>query len=137
MDVAINLRVGARVTDRLLAGFDGGALASRAKGPDEAFQLNYYDLGLMFFPWERGAFLRAAAGRSVLNVDSDGPVIAGRGTYGGWNLVAGGGWAFGLGSTPLHIVVNVDYQAHTFTRSGSIDVASGGGWSAWVALDWN
>ena len=73
------LRVGATVTPRLLVGFDGGAVGAIASGPSEIFQLNYYDLGAMFFPWERGAFVRGAVGRSVFTIDTDGPVLAGNG----------------------------------------------------------
>jgi hypothetical protein len=133
--LAMNVRVGKTVTSRLLVGFDGGALAARASGPDEAFQLNSYDVGAMFFPWERGAFARVAAGRSILVVESDGPVLAGKGSYAGWNAIGGVGYAFWLGKT-FNLTLNLDYQAHSFSDAGPIDVTGAGGWSAWVGFDW-
>jgi hypothetical protein len=133
--VAINVHAGWTVTPRLLVGFDGGALAARETKPDEAFQLNYYDVGAMFFPWERGAFARVAAGRSILLVDTDGPVLIGKGTYGGWNIIGGVGYAFWLGKA-FNLTLNVDYQAHRFSSDGDIDVARGSGWSTWVGFDW-
>lgn len=132
---AINLRVGATVTPRLLVGFDGGAIGAIASGPSEIFQLNYYDLGAMFFPWERGAFVRGAVGRSVFTIDTDGPVLAGNGTYGGWNALAGIGYAFWLGKA-FNLTLNLDYQAHFLSSSGGIDVSRGSGWSAWLGFDW-
>lgn len=132
---AINLRVGATVTPRLLVGFDGGAIGAIASGPSEIFQLNYYDLGAMFFPWERGAFVRGAVGRSVFTIDTDGPVLAGNGTYGGWNALGGIGYAFWLGKA-FNLTLNLDYQAHFLSGSGGIDVSRGSGWSAWLGFDW-
>lgn len=133
--LAMNFRVGKTVTPKLLVGFDGGALAARASGPDEAFQLNSYDVGAMFFPWERGAFARVTAGRSILLVESDGPVLAGKGSYAGWNAIGGVGYAFWLGQT-FNLTLNLDYQAHSFSDAGPIDVTGAGGWSAWVGFDW-
>jgi hypothetical protein len=132
---AINFRVGATVTPKLLVGFDGGAVGTHAFDPTESFQLNYYDVGVMFFPWVRGAFGRAAVGRSVFTVDTDGPVLAGKGTFGGWNALGGIGYAFWLGKA-FNLTVNVEYQAHFFPSSGPIEVSRGGGWSSWVGFDW-
>jgi hypothetical protein len=133
--LSINFHVGATITPKLLVGLHGGALAARATNPDEAFQLNAYDVAVTYFPWERGAFARAAAGRSVLVVDTDGPVLFGTGSYGGWNALGGIGYAFWLGES-FNLTLNLDYQAHFFSGAGAIDVARGGGWSAWIGFDW-
>jgi hypothetical protein len=132
---SINFRVGATVTPRLLVGLDAGALAARASNPTEAFQLDYYDAGAMFFPFQRGLFVRAAVGRSALSVESDGPVVAGKATYAGWNALAGAGYAFWLGKA-FNLTLNLDYQVHTFNGSGIVEVKRGEGWSAWVGFDW-
>lgn len=132
---AINVRVGGTVTPQLLVGFDGGAVGAIASSPSEQFQLNYYDLGAMFFPWERGAFARAAVGRSVFSIKTDGPVLYGKGTYGGWNAVGGIGYAFWLGQA-FNLTLNLDYQAHFFSDTGAIDVSRGSAWSAWLGFDW-
>ena len=132
---AINLRVGATVTPKLLVGFDGGAVGDIATGPSESFQLNYYDVGAMFFPWGHGAFARAAVGRSVFSINTDGPVLYGKGTYGGWNAIGGIGYAFWLGKA-FNLTLNLDYQAHFFSDTGAIDVSRGNAWSAWLGFDW-
>jgi hypothetical protein len=132
---AINFRVGVTVTPKLLVGFDGGGVGAIASSPSEVFQLNYYDVGAMFFPWDHGAFVRAAAGRSVFAIDTDGPVLYGKGSYGGWNALGGIGYAFWLGKA-FNLTLNLDYQAHFFSSSGAIDVSRGSAWSAWLGFDW-
>jgi hypothetical protein len=129
---AFNFRVGATITPKLLLGFDGGALAFSANRPSETFQQNFYDLGIMYFPWERGLYLRGAAGLSALALETDGPVLRGKDAIGGYNVLGGVGYAFWL-LRSFNLTVNVDYQRHFYSH----DLVEGsGGLSAWVGFDW-
>jgi len=129
--LSINFRVGATLTPNLLLGFDGGALATQ--NGNNSVQLNYYDLGMMFFPAEKGFFLRAAAGLSAAVLDG-GTYVTGQGTVRGGNVLAGLGYAFWLGET-FNLTLNLDYQAHFF-GSNTVDLKSAGGVSGWVGFDW-
>ena len=71
--LAMNVRVGKTVTSRLLVGFDGGALAARASGPDETFQLNSYDVGAMFSAF--GSQLVDAKGNITVKSDATKEVL--------------------------------------------------------------
>jgi len=129
--LSLNFRVGATLTPNLLLGFDGGALATQ--NSSNSVQLNYYDVGMMFFPVEKGFFLRAAAGLSAAVLDG-GIYVTGKGTVRGGNVLAGLGYAFWLGET-FNLTLNLDYQAHFF-GSNTIDLKSAGGVSGWVGFDW-
>jgi hypothetical protein len=132
---AFNLRVGATLTPRLLLGFDGGAVAASASGPTERVQLNVYDVGVMFFPWRDGAFLRGAAGASNVLVTSDGPVLSGTGTLWGGNALVGLGYAWWVGET-FNLTFGADYRRLWRFRGGVEGVGTAGGWSACLGFDW-
>jgi hypothetical protein len=132
---AFNIRLGLTVTPRLLAGFDGGALGATVSGPTENVQLNVYDLGVMYFPWQEGFYLRGAAGPSNIMVRSDGPVLYGTGTLWGSNVLAGVGYAWWLGRS-FNLTFNLDYRRLWHARRGPEGVTTAGGWSAWLGFDW-
>jgi hypothetical protein len=128
---AFNLRAGATVTPRLLVGFDGGFVGST--GDEGSFsssiQANYYDLGAMFFPAERGFFLRGAAGLSSLVWSVDG---LGEDSARGYNVLGGVGYALWLGKA-FNLTLNLDVQRHWFDE-GALEGATA--WGFWLGFDW-
>ncbi len=129
-----NIRVGATISPKLLVGFDGGFAGSDGDQTFPGFtdkvslQLNYYDVGLMYFPADRGFFLRAAAGLSAVDwKDSVNHMNSG-----GLNVLGGIGYAFWLGQT-FNLTLNLDAIRHKFNANG---FESGTAWSAWVGFDW-
>lgn len=129
--LAMNLRVGATVSPKLLLGFDGGFIASAGEdgGYSSSVQLNHYDVGLMYFPMERGLYLRAATGLSAIVQDVE-PLA--KASARGFNVIGGAGYAFWLART-FNLTVNVDFARHWF-RDVGVDGASS--WSAWLGFDW-
>lgn len=130
-NIAFNLRVGATLTPRLLLGFDGGFVASVADdgGYTSSVQLNYYDVGAMYFPWERGFFVRAATGLSAIVQELE-PL--GKASARGFNVIGGVGYAFWLGRS-FNLTLNVDFARHWFDDAG---VEGGSAWAAWLGFDW-
>lgn len=132
---AFNIRAGLTLTPQLLVGFDGGALAASATSPAEYVQLNVYDVGIMFFPWREGFYLRAAAGPSNIDIKSDGPVLGGTGTLWGTNALAGVGYAWWLGRS-FNLTLSADYRELWHAHRGPDGVTAAGGWSAYLGFDW-
>jgi outer membrane protein with beta-barrel domain len=126
--VAFNFRVGGTLTPKLLLGFDGGFLASDGDG-DSSAQLDTYGIGVMFFPQERGLYLRGVVGLSELEQDVPG---VGKGSASGWNVTGGLGYAFWLGET-FNLTLNLEAQRHSF---GSSNVRDATAWSGWLGFDW-
>jgi hypothetical protein len=133
--VAFNIRAGVTLTPQWLVGFDGGAVGASASGPAELVQLNVYDVGVMFFPWREGFYLRGAAGTSNVSIKSDGPVLGGTGTLWGTNALAGAGYAWWLG-TSFNLTFSADYRQLWHAHRGPDGVTTAGGWSAWLGFDW-
>lgn len=125
---AFNFRVGGTLTPKLLLGFDGGFIAADGSD-DSSVQLNTYDVGVMFFPRERGLYLRGAFGRSVLMQSLPG---LGDVSTGGFNVVGGLGYAFWLGRT-FNLTLNVEGHRHWFNGAG-VDGATA--WAGWLGFDW-
>jgi hypothetical protein len=125
--VSFNVRVGATLTPKLLLGFDGGFVGATGSN-DTSAQLNTYDVGMMYFPRERGFFLRGALGRSVLAQTTP----LGDASVAGFNVVGGLGYAFWIGRT-FNLTLNADAQRHWF---GKANVDSARAWSAWLGFDW-
>jgi hypothetical protein len=140
--LALNLvRVGATVTPKLLLGVDVGAIGARRSG--DGVQLNYYDLGVMFFPMEKGLFIRGAAGLSALTIDAtSSPHVTGKGTLRGQNVLLGLGYAFWMRRS-FNLTLNIDYQAHFLNKElpslyggERVSLDSGSGVSGWIGFDW-
>ncbi len=131
---AVNFRVGATVSPRLLVGLDAGGVGSFAEeaGYASIVQLNYYDAGIMYFPVERGFFLRAGAGLSAIVQNIDSPLGKHEFSANGFNVLGGVGYAFWLGRT-FNLTVNLDAQAHSFSKA---NVEGGTAWGAWIGFDW-
>lgn len=129
--LAFNLRVGATVSPKLLVGFDGGFVgaSSDSGGYASTIQLNYYDVGAMYFPAERGLYLRGAAGLSGIVWDVE-PI--GRSSARGFNVVGGIGYAFWIGRT-FNLTLNLDASRHWFSEEG---LDGGTSWSGWLGFDW-
>jgi len=135
--VSFNFRVGATLSPRLLLGFDGGAVGSSsdADGFESSVQLNYYDVGVMYFPMEKGFFLRAGAGLSGISqtVETGSPFVPGVDySARGFNVLGGIGYAFWLGRA-FNLTLNLDAQRHSFNKD---NVESATSWSAWLGFDW-
>jgi hypothetical protein len=131
---SFNFRVGATVSPRLLLGLDLGALGAVAN--EGAFESNvdltYWDAGMMFFPAERGFYLRAALGLSALSQNVEGPFGTTEASVRGFNVLGGLGYAFWLGRA-FNLTVNVDAARHWFDDA---EVEGATAWSAWVGFDW-
>jgi hypothetical protein len=129
--LAFNLRLGATVSPKLLVGFDGGFVgaSSDSGGYASTIQLNYYDVGVMYFPAERGLYLRGAAGLSGIVWDVE-PL--GRSSARGFNVVGGIGYAFWIGRT-FNLTLNLDASRHWFSEEG---LDGGTSWSGWLGFDW-
>jgi hypothetical protein len=132
--VAFNFRVGATMSPRLLLGFDGGfvSASSDSDGYNSSVQLNYYDVGVMFFPMERGFYLRGGLGLSSVVQEVESPFTPFDYSARGFNVLGGIGYAFWLGRS-FNLTLNLDAQRHTFNED---NVESGTSWSAWVGFDW-
>jgi hypothetical protein len=124
--IAFNLRLGGTVSPRLLVGFDGGFVG--AMDGDSTARLNYYDLGLMYFPMERGPYLRGAVGLST-GVWKRGSF---EGSSSGFNVLGGVGYALWLGRT-FNLTFNVDGARYWLSDGVFGDSTA---WSAWLGFDW-
>ncbi|HEX7489845.1 MAG TPA: hypothetical protein VF341_13115 [Anaeromyxobacteraceae bacterium] len=132
----MNLRVGGTITPELLLGFDGGFLSTATSGA--MVQLNRYDVGVMYFPWQRGFYLRGAVGLAALTIDATGGggILTGKGTTRGLDALAGVGYAFWVGRS-FNLTVNADLDLQTYgNQSSGADVTSARGGSLWLGFDW-
>jgi hypothetical protein len=129
--LSFNIRAGATVSPKLLVGFDGGFVAASAEeqGYSSSIQLNYYDLGMMYFPAGRGFYLRGAAGLSSIVWDAEPYVDA---SARGFNVLGGVGYAFWLGRA-FNLTLNVDAARHFFSED---DLEGGTAVGVWVGFDW-
>jgi hypothetical protein len=133
--VSMNFRVGWTASPNLLLGFDTGFLAGTGpSGTNDTVQLSHYDVGMMWFPMERGFYVRAAAGLSSIHIDTSGPVLLGTGDFRGWNAIGGVGYAFWLGRT-FNLTLNLDYEVQGY-GSNNVDVQGASGVSGWIGFDW-
>lgn len=101
-------------------------------------QLNRYDVGVMYFPWQRGFYLRGAVGLAALTIDATrgGGILSGTGTTRGLDALAGVGYAFWLGRS-FNLTVNADLDFQTYgNQSSGADVTSARGGSLWLGFDW-
>jgi hypothetical protein len=128
---AFNFRVGGTLTPKLLLGFDGGFVATDGDGVGSgaSVQANYYDVGIMYFPIERGPFIRAGAGLSSMIWEID---TVGDSRARGFNVLGGLGYAFWLGRT-FNLTLNLDVQRHWFDE-GDLEGATATG--VWLGFDW-
>jgi hypothetical protein len=113
---AMRIRVGAARSSRLLLGVEGGLIGGNG-------QLQFYDVGATFFPWEgAGFFVRGALGMTTDRF-RQGP-----------NALAGLGWTLG-GRRGWNLSLNVEAQAHRtgdwFDGNQGTNLVSG-----WIGLDW-
>jgi hypothetical protein len=140
--VALNFKIGATITPRLLLGFDmSGVSAVGTQGATEAsVTIVNYDAMATFFPAERGFFLRGGLGLSRFTLDvTDHPGFI-PSTFtaeaSGTNVVAGAGYAFWLGRT-FNLTVNVDYSAQFWEDNvGPLAPQDSSYWALGVGFDW-
>ncbi len=132
-----NLKVGATLSPTLLLGADlsGTASAAGSGGTASALAIANLDAVATWFPRERGFFLRGGAGISTISFsrkDASGKQDASKD---GFNVVAGLGWAFWLGSQ-FNLTVDLDYSRQWYGGSSTLHVTDAEYWAAWVGFDW-
>jgi hypothetical protein len=137
--VALNFKVGATLTPRLLLGFDLSGVSSSASegGADATLTIVNYDGVVTFFPVERGFFLRAGAGLSRMNLEVSGTLVDGSVDFSGANLTGGLGYAFWLGRT-FNLAVNLDYSTQFWgdNDGGTTGPQRSSFWALGLGFDW-
>jgi hypothetical protein len=128
---SINFKFGATASPKLLLGFDLSGMSAVAEDGYTTSKVSIinYDAMATYFPWERGAFLRAGVGLSRLTVDlqnvpvGGGLEASGTNSWGGGNLSVGAGYAFWIGKG-FNLTLNLDFTAQSYAggeeRSGLI-----------------
>jgi hypothetical protein len=136
---SFNFRIGATASPKLLLGLDTGAVVASddrvALGGatyKATSSLTYYDAAFMFFPWERGLFLRGGVGLSSASFILEGGGTKTEVSANGLNVLGGVGYAFWLGRS-FNLTLNLDGQRHAFD---TVDLGGATSWSAWLGLDW-
>jgi hypothetical protein len=129
--VSLNFTVGATISPKLLLGFDAGLNSTQAEsgGDSSLVQMNYYDVGLTYFPNERGFFVRGAAGLASLSWKLD-PYFDD--TYRGFNVLGGVGYAWWLGDS-FNLTFNVEGSKQWYSDDV---VESAQFWNAYVGFSW-
>lgn len=136
---SFNFRIGATASPKLLLGLDTGAVVASddrvALGGTTykaSSSLTYYDAAFMFFPWERGLFLRGGVGLSSASFTLEGGGTKTEVSANGLNVLGGIGYAFWLGRS-FNLTLNLDGQRHAFD---TVDLGGATSWSAWLGFDW-
>jgi hypothetical protein len=128
--LAMNFRVGATLSPRLLLGFDGGFVATASgEGEDTSIQVNTYDLAATFFPLGSGPYLKAGTGVSTLVLDQG---SFGTGSWRGYNVMGGVGYAWWVGRT-FNLTFNLEGTKAWYGSSG---LDSTQAWSLFLGFDW-
>jgi hypothetical protein len=144
--VALNFKIGATLTPRLLVGLDLSAISAAASEGDAKASVTIanYDAMVTFFPWERGLFFRGGVGLSALTQDMTDFPTTGGGTfsrskrYSGGNVQAGVGYGWWLGKH-FNLTANLDFSGQSW--GGSEDPffrkpKSSSFWALGLGFDW-
>ncbi len=130
--IGLNFKMGVTLNPKLLLGLDIGALSTQGdlNGTHTNIQATYYDASLLFFPQEKGFFLRGGAGPCALTIDLD---QYGSATYHGFDVLAGVGYAFWLGQS-FNLTVNLEGVKQWYSGTNAPDSAQF--WHAYLGFDW-
>ncbi len=138
--LALNFKVGATLTPRLLLGLDMSGVSSSASdsGVTATLTIVNYDGVATFFPMEHGFFLRGGVGLSRMAIEVTGSSFAnGSIDYTGTNVMGGIGYAWWLGRT-FNLTANLDYSAQFWgdNDGGTTGPQSSSFWALGLGFDW-
>ena len=113
--IAVNFKIGATLTPKLLLGLDVLSLASAASsnGASASVNIANYDAMATFFPMERGFFLRGGVGLSRFSLTVSGTGNDGTSSYSGANLDLGLGYAWWIGKS-FNLTANLDWSGQSW-----------------------
>ncbi len=137
--LALNFKVGATLTPRLLLGLDMSGVSSSASdsGATATLTVVNYDGVATFFPIEHGFFVRGGVGLSRMTVDVTSSFISGSVDYSGTNVTGGIGYAWWLGRT-FNLTANLDYSAQFWgdNNGGTTGPQRSSFWALGLGFDW-
>lgn len=141
--VALNFKLGATLSPRLLLGGDITAIRSAASeaGTDVALQISTYNAVVTWFPVERGFFLRGGLGFANFSYDVKGPAMDASNSETGVSALVGLGYAWWLGQH-FNLTANLDFSRQSYgseeankDRYGALPTSSGF-WALGLGFDW-
>lgn len=132
-NIALNFKIGATLSPRLLLGFDVTAAAAMASegGVSTSIQVTNYDAMVTFFPMETGFFVRGGVGLTNMVWDLD---VLGSNSYKGGNVLVGVGYAWWIGQK-FNLTANLDFSAQSYGSSTDAPESSKF-WALWLGFDW-
>jgi hypothetical protein len=134
--VALNFKVGATLTPKLLLGFDLSGVSSAVdeSGVQTSVAIVNLDAVATFFPVEKGFFVRGGLGRSGLTYTVEGGGVTAETSVNGFNVIGGVGYAFWLGRS-FNLTLNLDASKQWYGSSQDSPEESSF-WSFWLGCDW-
>jgi hypothetical protein len=138
--VALNFKVGATLSPRLLLGGDITAIRSEAteSGSDVALQISTLNAMLTYFPTGKGFFLRGGVGIANFTYEVSTPILSATNDTTGVSLLGGLGYAAWLGKS-FNLTVNLDFAAQSYgskTDEFGALPSSSSLWTLWAGFDW-